>query len=87
MLIVSHLHVNNTCGCEVRAHRRVCLGRLPQGAGLQGHSHSLSTFLGPHVAPCITVLSCVIWDQTALLIVHIEQRKCPFPPHVSLKGF
>lgn len=42
MLIVSHLHVNNTCGCEVRAHRRVCLGCLPQGAGVQGHSRSLT---------------------------------------------
>lgn len=39
MLIVSHLHVDTACGCEVRAHRRVCLGCLPQGAGLQGHSH------------------------------------------------
>lgn len=65
----------------------VCLGCLPQGAGLQGHSHSLSTFLGPHAAPCISVLSCVTWDQTAWLIVHIEQRRCPFPPHVPLKGF
>lgn len=52
--IVSHLHTG-THGCEVRTHRRLCPGCLPQGAGLRDTAPRLHLFGGltlPHTVAC-----------------------------------
>lgn len=79
MLIVSHLHVDTTCGSEVRAHRRVS-GLRPPG-GRSPRTQPLTQHLsGASRCPLHYCAVLCHVGPNSILIVHTEQRKCPFPP-------